>query len=116
VYLGMKSRVGMTGGSTRYRPLYEDRPRRDDQLKHHEHDYYNACEFRSRSASGQPQRGFDSWSTTIAPTVVGLRSSPQVAKPWLHRKPVLHTHRETVGKDKAAYWLVGGKRHTTLPG
>jgi len=26
------------------------------------------------------------------------------------------THRETVGEDEAAYWLVGGKRHTTLPG
>jgi hypothetical protein len=30
VRLGMKSRVAMTGGSTRYRPLYEDRPNHDD--------------------------------------------------------------------------------------
>lgn len=41
--LGMKSRVGMTGGSTRYRPLYEDRPNHGDRFEHHEHDYYSAC-------------------------------------------------------------------------
>jgi hypothetical protein len=44
VRLGMKSRVGMTGCSTRYRPLYEDRPNYDDQFEHYEYDYYNACE------------------------------------------------------------------------
>jgi hypothetical protein len=43
VHLGIKSRVGMTGGSTRYRPLYEDCPNYDDRFEHHEHDYYSAC-------------------------------------------------------------------------
>jgi hypothetical protein len=71
--LGIKSRVGMTGGSTRYLPLYEDRPNHDDQFKYHEYDYYNACEFRSRSASGQVPREFDSWGITISPAVVDLK-------------------------------------------
>ena len=32
----------MTGSSTRYRPVDEDRPNHDGRLKHSEHDYYSS--------------------------------------------------------------------------
>ena len=72
--LGMKSRVGMTGGSTRYRPLYEDRPNHNDRFEHHEHDYYGALAIPVKIGQWPGPAGFRVWSIAMASAAADLKT------------------------------------------